>query len=138
MRIWLWFGFTVYTLRSMAGVSAHSSFLMEKDNHNDIVSSDHVLCTIHKCCNGVRWKASIQRFEINKLRWGASIQKDMILFRFKSKGFRRFDIVERGKLRHIQAVHVSERVAQKMICDYSLKQLVYSKLIYDNSASQEG
>lgn len=103
-----------------------------------IMDVEHLFDAMHKCCNGVRWKRSIQEFEINNLRWAASIRKSVLLGTFKSKGFVRFDIVERGRLRHIQSVHVSERTVQKLICNYALKPYILPKLIYDNSASQEG
>lgn len=103
-----------------------------------IMDAERLLDAMNKCCNGVRWKRSIQEFEINKLRWAASIRKAVLLGTFKSKGFVQFDIVERGRLRHIQSVHVSERTVQKLICNYALKPYVLPKLIYDNTASQEG
>lgn len=98
----------------------------------------HILETMHKCGNGVRWKASVQRYEIDKLRWAANIRREVESGTYKSKGFKRFDIVERGKLRHIQSVHISERTVQKLLCDYALRPTIYPRLIYDNSASQEG
>lgn len=57
---------------------------------------------------------------------------------YKPRGFKRFDIVERGKLRHIQSVHISERVSQKLVSNYALKPTIYPTLIFDNTASQEG
>ena len=41
-------------------------------------------------------------------------------------------------MRHIQAVHISERIAQKLICQYAIKPEMNKRLIYDNSASIEG
>lgn len=103
-----------------------------------ILEPVHIFDTMHKCGNGVRWKASVQRFEIDKLRWAASIRREVESGTYKPKGFKRFDIVERGKLRHIQSVHISERTVQKLLCDYALRPTIYPRLIYDNSASQEG
>lgn len=99
---------------------------------------EHIFETMHKCANGVRWKASVQRFEINTIRWAANINRQVLSMDYKPLGFRRFDIVERGKLRHIQSVHISERVVQKLLCNYALKPTVLPRLIYDNSASQKG
>jgi hypothetical protein len=43
--------------------------------------------------------------------------------------------MERGRLRHIKSVHISERVVQKCLCDKSLVPLLSRSLIYDNGAS---
>lgn len=104
----------------------------------DLLEPEHIFAAMRKCGNGVRWKSSVQKFEIDKLRWAASLEKQVASGTYKSKGFRRFDIMERGKLRHIQSVHISERTVQKLLCDYALRPTVTPRLIYDNSASQEG
>lgn len=109
-----------------------------KPTLEDMTDSDALLRSANACASGVRWKASVQRFEIDKLRWLASIRKEIENQTFKGRGFKRFDIVERGKLRHIQSVHISERVVQKLLCNEILKPVVYPRLIYDNTASQEG
>lgn len=102
-----------------------------------MMESEHLFKCMHKCGNGVRWKATVQRFEVDKLRWAASLRDEVLSGTYKTKGFMRFDIVERGKLRHIQSVHISERTVQKLLCNYALKPTIYPRLIYDNSASQE-
>lgn len=104
----------------------------------DMIDAETMLRAANDCASGVRWKASVQRFEIDKLRWVSSIRRELRDGAFKGRGFRRFDIVERGKLRHIQSVHISERLAQKLLCNEALKPVVYPRLIYDNTASQEG
>lgn len=55
--------------------------------------------------------------------------------RYYSKGFTTFFITERGKVRKIQSVHISERVVQKTLCTYALKPIITPSLIYDNAAS---
>ena len=65
-------------------------------------------------------KASTQRYKANAL---LNVVDTLDLLRsgkFKSKGFYEFDIIERGKERHIKSVHISERVVQRCLCDYSL------------------
>lgn len=104
----------------------------------NMIEPEHIFEVMHKCGNGVRWKSSVQKYEIDKLRWAASIYNKIKSGTYKSKGFKRFDITERGKLRHIQSVHISERTVQKLLCNYALRPTVYPRLIYDNSASQEG
>lgn len=53
-------------------------------------------------------------------------------------GFIEFDLVERGKKRHIKSVHFKERVAQRSLCDNALVPVLSRCLIYDNGASLEG
>lgn len=91
-----------------------------------------------KCMRGVRWKPSTQCFEIELLERVAELKLELDNCTYKSKGFHSFDIIERGKPRHIQAVHISERVVQKCLCDYCLKPILEPCLISTNSASQAG
>lgn len=104
----------------------------------DLTRPDRILAAMHECENNVRWKASVQRFEIDTLRWAAGIRNDLRDGSYTAMGFKRFDIVERGKLRHIQAVHIRDRTVQKLVCQQALRPEIYPRLIYDNSASQEG
>ena len=105
---------------------------------DDVTNFSALLESANKCERGVRWKASVQMFEIDKLRWLTRLQKDVNSGNYKGMGFRRFDIVERGKLRHIQSVHISERTIQKSLCNNAIRLEVNPRLIYDNSASQKG
>ncbi len=104
----------------------------------DMTDSEAILWAANKCAAGVRWKASVQRFEIDKLRWAAGIQRETESLTFKGKGFVRFDLVERGKLRHIMAVHISERVVQKLLSQKVLRPVIEPRLVYYNTASQTG
>jgi RNA-directed DNA polymerase len=98
----------------------------------------NLLDAAHQCGNGVRWKCSVQTFEINRLRWCSNLQKALKDGSYKSKGFNEFYINERGKMRRIQSVHISERTVQKSLCNNVMKPKIVPKLIYDNSASLKG
>ena len=104
---------------------------------DEITRPEVVLAAMRDCESGVRWKASTQRFEIDALRWAAGIRKDLLGGTYEAMSFRRFDITERGKLRHIQAVHIRDRTVQKLICRHALRPEIRPRLIYDNSASIE-
>ena len=99
---------------------------------------NEILKAAQKCCNGVRWKHSTQMFEINILRWTYGIDRDIKAGAYHGKGFRKFRICERGKMRDIQAVHISERAAQKALTNAYLKPILVPTLISANSASLEG
>jgi hypothetical protein len=53
-------------------------------------------------------------------------------------GFVEFTLRERGKIRHIRSVHISERVVQKCLCNQVLVPILSNSLIYDNGASIKG
>jgi hypothetical protein len=53
-------------------------------------------------------------------------------------GFVEFTLRERGKIRHIKSVHISERIIQKALCDQILVPILSSGLIHDNGASIKG
>ena len=90
-----------------------------------------------KCRKSVGWKASVQRYDRNILRNSyinsGTLKKGGSL----QKGFVKFDIFERGKKRKIQSVHITERVAQKALCECIAKPIEQT-LIYANGASQKG
>lgn len=91
-----------------------------------------------ECCKGVMWKSSTQLFRVNLMCWAYTLNKQLITGTYKSKGFNNFTICERGKLRHIQSVHITERCVQKSLCRNALKPILVPSLIYDNAASLEG
>ena len=90
-----------------------------------------------KCRRQVGWKHSTQAYKANACINIRKTQKELLSGKWKSKGFIEFDIMERGKKRHIKSVHISERVVQRCLCDYCLTPLLGRSLIPDNSASQK-
>ena len=101
----------------------------------DVFSFRHLYLAGKNCCKGVYWKNSTQRYIGNIIMNTASIRQDLLLDKFKHRGFHEFDIMERGKKRHIRAVHITERVVQKALCDYCLVPIFGPAFVYDNSAS---
>lgn len=104
----------------------------------EVFSFDNLLASAEECCNGVRWKASTQNFEAKMLMWVSNLHKQLMSGKYKSRGFTRFTICERGKVRHIQSVHISERCVQKCLVRYCLRPLVIPKLISDTYATLPG
>lgn len=90
------------------------------------------------CCKGVRWKCSTQRYLASLSENTARTRKALMDGTWKTMGFHEFDIMERGKMRHIRSVHISERVVQRCLCDNALVPLFSSAFIYDNAASLKG
>ncbi len=104
----------------------------------EVFTFEHLYACAKECCNGVRWKASTQLFEASILMWAADIRRQLMDGTYRSKGFNRFTIVERGKVRHIQSVHISERMVQKCLVKHCIRPLVMSKLISANHATLPG
>ena len=90
-----------------------------------------------KCRKGVMWKSSTKRYKANLLRNTYDLYTQLQDGTYRSKGFYEFDIIERGKPRHIRSVHISERCVQRNLCDESIIPLLERSLIYDNGASMK-
>ncbi len=85
----------------------------------------------------VNWKASVQRYGCNVIKNSIELSNALRNNTWKSRGFIEFDLMDRGKKRHITSVHISERVIQKSVCDYGIVPVIEKSLITYNSASQK-
>lgn len=108
------------------------------ETYDDIFSYEKLYEAFYLCEKGVRWKSSVQKYEATLPISIFDIYKTMRDRKFKPMGFLEFDIHERGKLRHIRALNIAERVIQRTLCDNYLSPLLNPKLIYDNGASIRG
>lgn len=110
-------------------------FIESLGTFDEVLSFINLYYSFYLCRKGVCWKASVQAFETN-LGVNISILYEKLQNEtWKSKGFMKFLLSERGKVRQIQSVHISERVIQRALCDYYLVPLLTRSLIYDNGAS---
>jgi hypothetical protein len=110
---------------------------MNQPTINDVAKYEAMMECGKLCCRNVMWKSSTQMFKINMPMWATNLGSQVRNGTYKSKGFTNFIINERGKIRHIQAVHISERCVQKSLCMKALKPIITPCLIYDNGASLE-
>lgn len=101
-------------------------------------SFDNMYEAYRLCCNGVRWKASVQSYSANALSNVRNKQREILEGREKTMGFVEFDINDRGKRRHIMSCHISDRVAQRCFCDHALLPIIRPSLIHDNGSSLKG
>lgn len=108
------------------------------DDFEKVASLQSLYTSAWKASNGVKWKASTQRYLINILFRIWQTRQDLLKGKDIRKGFICFDINERGKVRHIKSVHFSERVVQKSLCSNVLYPVFTRNLIYENTASQKG
>lgn len=91
-----------------------------------------------ECKKSVSWKSSVQSYEANELYNLSQLRKRLHEHRYTQKPFFEFSINERGKVRHIKSLHISDRVLQRALCDCILTPCVKPCLIYDNGASVKG
>ncbi len=112
--------------------------LEKYDNFDAVISHEALFDAAKEAAKGVSWKASVQRFQINGCICVDNLHKELAQGKDVRKGFIEFDIVERGKRRHIKSVHFSERVVQKSLCRNALYPVMVYNLIYDNGANQKG
>ena len=106
----------------------------EYGDFDKVFTFENLYAAYKKCCKGVGWKASTQRYKANALLNVVDTLDLLKSGKYKSKGFYEFDIIERGKERHIKSVHISERVVQRYLCDCSLVPIFSNSFIYDNGA----
>jgi hypothetical protein len=110
-------------------------YLSKYDDFSRIVDPNNLYAAYKKSKCEVSWKESVQRYEMNLLVNIAETVRKLKVGENVSRGFVEFDLMERGRLRHIKSVHISERVVQKCLCDQSLVPILSRTLIYDNGAS---
>lgn len=102
--------------------------------YRDVFSFDNLKIASKKCQLGIRWKPSTQKYACTELLNISSLHKKLKNKTYKAKGVFEFDINERGKVRHIKSLHISDRVVQRCFCDNCLIPILTPKLIYDNGA----
>lgn len=102
------------------------------------ISYEDLLEASKKCKRNVAWKSSTQMYTMNRLMWTANIKEKLDNEEYRPKKYNKFRIHERGKLREIRSVHISDRVVQKAFNEKVLKPKTYPSLIHRNCASQPG
>lgn len=92
-----------------------------------------------RCGLGVRWKASVQRYEMFLiLNVGfLYLQVERGEWQKTTGKFCCFTLYERGHRRDIRSTKIGERVGQKCLCDFSLVPALQATLIYDNGATMK-
>jgi len=91
-----------------------------------------------KCCNAVRWKNSVQRFEMHLFSGTAVRVQQIQSGKWKPSAYVHFLLTERGKTRPIDAPRVQDRQVHKAYTKNVLLPLYTPSMIYNNGASLEG
>jgi hypothetical protein len=100
-----------------------------------ITDANHLHESFLKCKQGTDWKESVQRASLNELKNIYHKQKSLQEHAYSQMPFYEFNIMERGKERHIRSLHITDRMVQRCVCDFILLPELSKYLIYDNGAS---
>jgi hypothetical protein len=112
--------------------------LSQYDDFGRVVDAENLHQSFREAMKGVAWKESVQRYEANEGRNIMETRRRLLAGESVQSGFVEFTLHERGKVRHIKSVHISERVVQKCLCNQVLVPILSNSLIYDNGASVKG
>ena len=127
-----------YERRKQARAEKRQAAIAEYDNFDRMCTMNALFKAAKQSRKSIRWKSSVQRYFMSWLRNILDLRRKMLAGEDVTMGFIEFDLVERGKKRHIKSVHFKERVAQRSLCDNALIPVLSRSLIYDNGASLEG
>ncbi len=91
-----------------------------------------------KCCNGVRWKNSTQRFELHLFSETAKRRRQLFEKKWTPGKYVSFTLRERGKVRPIDAPKIQDRQVHKTLTRGALLPLYLPDMIHKNGASLPG
>ena len=91
-----------------------------------------------QCCNGVRWKNSVQRFDLHLFSGTARRRRLVLEKNWKPCAYVSFTIRERGKTRPIDAPRIQDRQVHKVFTKKVLLPLYQPCMIWNNGASLPG
>ena len=100
-----------------------------------VYNANNLILAFDKCKKNTSWKESVQKYEANLLLNTYNLQQSIKNGTHKQIPPFEFDLCERGKIRHIKAIHISDRIMQRSLCDNLLLPRLKPYLIYDNGAS---
>ena len=90
-----------------------------------------------KCCKGVGYKKSTQNFKLHMFTIVATTCRNIKTNNYKVSKTYRFRINERGKIRDIDAPHITDRLVHKVLSNEVILPLYMPHIIYDNGASMK-
>lgn len=111
---------------------------MEVGGLQDVFGYDDMYRAGKRCCNGVRWKNSTQRFELHLFSGTARRRRLLLEGKWIPAPYVHFTLHERGKIRPIDAPRIQDRQIQKVFTKKVLLPLYLPSMIYNNGASLPG
>lgn len=82
-----------------------------------------------------QWKEKTQLYKMNLLINNLELQDELLSHTYRVSKTTNFQINERGKIRHIEAPAIRDRIVQKVLCKFVYFPQLVPLLIYDNYAS---
>lgn len=104
----------------------------------EVFSFTNLYKSYRQCIRNVRWKESVQKYIINDIELLTELHNELLSGKYKSGHYHYFNIIERGKLRHIASVIIKERIVQKCLCDNYLTSEIEKRMIYNSGATRKG
>ena len=102
----------------------------------EITKYENLLLAGLQCCNGGRWKPSVQSYEMTLLRQTSRNKRELENHTYKPTKTNNFMLMERGKWRLIKAHSIKDRQVYKSFCTHELKPMTQTYIMENNSASQ--
>lgn len=124
-----------YQRRKLKREQKRKEFTKSFINNQNTFGTVSLIKSAKKCKNGTKWKPSVQAYLANVVINSRRSSKSVLNYTWHTKGFHEFDIVERGKPRHIKSVNFEERCIQRSLCDTCITSILSHYLIYDNGAT---
>lgn len=107
-------------------------------NLQDVFTYNDMYRCGKQCCNGVRWKHSVQTFELHLFSGTAKRRREVLDGAWEPGPYVHFMLSERGKTRPIDAPRIQDRQVHKVYTQKVLLPIYSPSLIYNNGASLPG
>lgn len=104
--------------------------------YEEIISFDNLYKAFGLARKGSFWKDSIIDYDLNRLKYTYKLHKQLKTKKYKLKGYYKFKVQEREKVRDIKSLHITDRVFQRSFSDNCLIDTIHKTFVYDNGASQ--
>lgn len=101
----------------------------------ELFTLENLNSAFQECSQISHWKETTQRYHTNLLLRNIELHDDLMNGTYKISRTTDFELVERGKHRHIEAPAIRDRIVQKILCQKILVPYLSKPLIYDNYAS---
>lgn len=108
---------------------------MDKE-FEEVISFDRLYKAFGFARKGSFWKDSIIDYDLNRLKYTYKLHRQLKTKKYKIKGYYKFKVQEREKVRDIKSLHITDRVFQKSFSDNCLIKNINKTFVYDNGASQ--
>lgn len=101
-----------------------------------VFSFEHLVSASFLCLTGdVTWKRQIRFYQDNLLARLSVLHNKLMSGEYHPRPTKEFSKVERGKLRHISALRIEDRIVQRCFCEFCLCPLMQPRLIYESGAT---